>query len=188
MILTFEQHAPRVHDDAWVAPGATVIGDVELGAGSSVWFGAVIRGDTEVIRIGHRSNVQDGSVLHEGVTIGKRCVLGHQVLVHETTLGDGVLIGNGAKVTALGAGSGASALTGLDSGTGFNTGTATGVLVQATSSEEIMGVVVAGGAGLYAGVGGAVSVGLFNSATRAYIGTGAEENRLPGTASAPVPM
>ena len=82
--------APQLGKNVWIAESAHVMGGVELGDDVSVWFGAVIRGDTEVIRIGHRSNVQDGSVLHEGVTIGKRCVLGHQVLVHETTLGDGV--------------------------------------------------------------------------------------------------
>ena len=94
---------PRIHRDAWVAPGAVVVGDVEIGAGSSLWYGVVARGDVHSIRIGVRTNVQDNSVLH--VTKGRyACVLGdeitvgHRAVVHGCTIGDGALVGIGAIV------------------------------------------------------------------------------------------
>ena len=106
--------APRLAPDAWVAESATVVGRVELGAGASVWYGAVLRGDNEWITLGARCNVQDGSVLHtdmgfpltlgEGVTVGKNCTVGHNVILHGCTIEDGVLVGmgsivmNGAKI------------------------------------------------------------------------------------------
>jgi len=99
---------PRIADSAWVADSAQVIGDVELADGSSVWFGAVLRGDNEPIRIGAGSNVQDGSVLHTDpgfpLTVGERVTVGHQAMLHGCTIGDGTLIGiqavvlNGAKI------------------------------------------------------------------------------------------
>ncbi|MGY0197681.1 gamma carbonic anhydrase family protein [Leptothrix sp. BB-4] len=94
--------APQIAPDAFVAPDATVIGRVEMGPGSSVWFGAVVRGDNELIRIGRHSNIQDNSVLHtdEGkpLTIGENVTVGHQVMLHGCTIGDGSLIGIGAIV------------------------------------------------------------------------------------------
>jgi carbonic anhydrase/acetyltransferase-like protein (isoleucine patch superfamily) len=79
-----------------------VIGNVEVAEDASIWFGAVIRGDTEVIRIGQRSNIQDGSVLHADVgkplTIGNDVTVGHKVMLHGCTIGDGSLIGIGAVV------------------------------------------------------------------------------------------
>ncbi len=94
--------APRVAETAWVADSAQVMGNVELAADSSVWFGAVIRGDTETIRIGRGSNVQDCSVLHADVgkplTVGEYVTVGHQVMLHGCTIGDGSLIGIGAVV------------------------------------------------------------------------------------------
>lgn len=87
----------EVRGNAWVAPNATVIGSVVLENDASVWFNAVIRGDNDVITIGERSNVQDGSVLHtdEGVrlTIGRDVTVGHMVLLHGCTIGDGTLVG-----------------------------------------------------------------------------------------------
>ena len=87
----------EVRGNAWVAPNATVIGSVILEPDSSVWFNAVIRGDNDLITLGERSNVQDGSVLHtdEGVrlTIGRDVTVGHMVLLHGCTIGDGTLIG-----------------------------------------------------------------------------------------------
>ena len=81
----------------WIAPNATVIGDVELADGCSVWFGAVVRGDTEWIRIGQRSNVQDLVCIHAdpGVpcTIGEDTTIGHAAVVHGATVGNNVLIG-----------------------------------------------------------------------------------------------
>ena len=94
--------APRVADSAWVADSAQVMGNVELASDASVWFGAVIRGDTETIRIGRGSNIQDGSVLHADVgkplTIGADVTVGHQVMLHGCSIGDGSLIGIGAVV------------------------------------------------------------------------------------------
>ncbi|MBW8885709.1 MAG: gamma carbonic anhydrase family protein [Planctomycetia bacterium] len=96
-------HGPELIDSsAFVAPGAVIIGDVTIGAESSVWFGAVIRGDTEALRIGRQTNVQDGCVLHadEGFpcTLGDRVTLGHGAIVHGATVEDDCLIGMRAVV------------------------------------------------------------------------------------------
>ncbi len=81
----------------WIAPSATVIGNVKLLKGASVWFGATIRGDNELITIGENSNVQDGSVLHTDpgapLTIGTNVTVGHLVMLHGCTIGDGTLVG-----------------------------------------------------------------------------------------------
>ncbi len=94
----------------WVAPNAVLLGKVRLEAESSVWFGAVLRGDNEFITVGERSNVQDGCVLHTDpgfpLTIGADCTIGHMVMLHGCTIGSGCLIGigaiilNGAKIGA----------------------------------------------------------------------------------------
>lgn len=93
---------PKIADDAWVAPTAAVMGNVEMGAESSVWFGAVIRGDNDLISIGARSNIQDNSVLHTDpgmpLDIGEDVIVGHQVMLHGCTIGDNTLIGIGATV------------------------------------------------------------------------------------------
>lgn len=89
--------APQLGKDTWIAESADVMGKVELGDHASVWFGAVVRGDTAHIKIGKNSNVQDGSVLHadEGIPleIGDDVTIGHQVMLHGCTVGDGSLIG-----------------------------------------------------------------------------------------------
>jgi carbonic anhydrase/acetyltransferase-like protein (isoleucine patch superfamily) len=89
--------APHLAPGAWVADNASVIGRVELGADASVWYGAVLRGDNDWIRIGARSNVQDGSVLHTDsgipLTLGDHCTIGHQAMLHGCTIGDGTLVG-----------------------------------------------------------------------------------------------
>ncbi|MBK7615231.1 MAG: gamma carbonic anhydrase family protein [Burkholderiales bacterium] len=95
--------APQVDDSAWVAESAQVIGRVELGADCSIWFGAVLRGDQpEPIRIGRGSNIQDASVLHSDagvpLTIGEHVTVGHHVVLHGCSIGDGSLIGIGAVV------------------------------------------------------------------------------------------
>lgn len=101
-IYELEGAAPRLADSAWVADSAQVMGNVELAEESSIWFGAVVRGDTETIRIGRRSNIQDLSVLHADVgmplTVGEDVTVGHQVILHGCTIGDGSLIGIGAVV------------------------------------------------------------------------------------------
>ncbi len=93
---------PRISDTAWVADSAQVMGNVELADDSSVWFGVVIRGDTEIIRIGRGANIQDLSVLHADVgmplTVGEDVTVGHRVMLHGCTIGDGSLIGIGAVV------------------------------------------------------------------------------------------
>lgn len=94
---------PQIDPAAWVAPGAVVIGDVTLGPGSSVWFGCVVRGDTNHIRIGARSNIQDGSILHVNsgqfpCLIGDDVTVGHAAIVHACTLMDRAFVGMGATV------------------------------------------------------------------------------------------
>ena len=107
-IYELDGASPLISDSAWVADSAQVIGDVELGDDANVWFGTVIRGDTEKIRIGRGSNIQDMSVLHADpgfpLTLGQDVSVGHQVMLHGCTVGDGTLIGigsvvlNGAKI------------------------------------------------------------------------------------------
>ena len=86
----------------WVAPGAVLIGRVRLARLASVWFGAVLRGDNDLIDIGEGSNIQDGCVLHTDagipLTVGKNCTVGHHAILHGCTIGDNTLIGMGATV------------------------------------------------------------------------------------------
>ena len=96
-VITVYGKTPDVGSAAFVAPNATLAGDVVLAAGSSVWYGAVVRGDTGAIRIGKNSNIQDNAVLHcdvgGAVTLGRNVTVGHSALVHGCTVGDGSLIG-----------------------------------------------------------------------------------------------
>lgn len=103
----------------WIAPDATLIGDVRVAAQVSIWFGAVLRGDTEPIVIGEGSNIQENTVIHTDpgcpVDIGRNCTIGHKAMIHGCTIGDGVLVGMGATIlngARIGAGSliGAGAL------------------------------------------------------------------------------
>lgn len=92
---------PTLHETVWIAPSADVLGDVTIGAHSSVWFQAVARGDVHWIKIGEYTNVQDGAVLHVTngrypLTIGSRVTIGHKALLHGCTVGDDCLIGMGA--------------------------------------------------------------------------------------------
>ena len=101
-VYSLDGIAPRVCASAWIADSAQVIGDVELADDVSIWFGAVLRGDTGPLRIGRGSNIQDGSVLHSDVgqllTVGEDVTVGHKVMLHGCTIGDGSLIGMGAVV------------------------------------------------------------------------------------------
>jgi carbonic anhydrase/acetyltransferase-like protein (isoleucine patch superfamily) len=94
--------APRVHSSVWIADNATVLGNVDLAEDASVWFGAVIRGDNDLISIGRGSNVQEGCVLHTDrglkLTVGEGVTIGHQAMVHGCTIGDATLIGIKAVV------------------------------------------------------------------------------------------
>ena len=94
---------PLVHGkEVFIANTATVIGDVELGDQVSIWFGAVLRGDSDMIRVGHRSNIQDNAVVHcdpgDPAIIGEDCVIGHCAIVHGAKLGNQVLVGMNATV------------------------------------------------------------------------------------------
>jgi carbonic anhydrase/acetyltransferase-like protein (isoleucine patch superfamily) len=86
----------------WIAPNATIVGDVTLNTGASIWFGAVVRGDNDPIVIGENTNIQDGSVLHsdpgEPLIIGANVTVGHMAMLHSCEIGDGTLIGIGAVV------------------------------------------------------------------------------------------
>ena len=101
-IYELDNIVPRMHDSAWVADSAQVMGNVELGEDTSIWFGVVIRGDTELIRVGKGSNIQDGTVMHADIgkplTVGENVTVGHKVMLHGCTIGDGSLIGIGAVV------------------------------------------------------------------------------------------
>jgi len=103
-IWTLDGVRPRIHSTAWVAPTATVIGNVEIGAQSGIWFGCVLRGDTNLIRIGARSNIQDGSVLHVNIGEGNECLIGedvtvgHMAIVHAAVLHDRAFVAMSAVV------------------------------------------------------------------------------------------
>lgn len=101
LLLAYGNKRPSLAGDVFVAPGAVVIGDVEIGEGSGVWFGAVVRGDVNEIRIGARTNVQDGTVIHvttggHATYIGNDVTIGHRAVIHACTVEDGCLIGMGA--------------------------------------------------------------------------------------------
>lgn len=115
MIWELEGVAPQLMGDAWAAPDAQLIGNVVLEAGSSVWWGAVLRGDTEEIRLGAGSNLQDLCACHTDpgypLQIGANCTIGHRAILHGCRIGDGALIGMGATILN-GATIGAGALVG----------------------------------------------------------------------------
>ena len=117
-IYALDGVAPQVSASAWVADSAQVIGQVALAQDASVWFGVVIRGDTETISVGKGSNIQDMSVLHADVgsplTVGEGVTVGHKVMLHGCTIGDNSLIGIGAVVLN-GAKIGANCLVGAGS-------------------------------------------------------------------------
>lgn len=103
MLIPFKRIEPELHDTVYLAPGACVIGDVIVGKNSSIWFGAVARGDVDSIRIGEGTNVQDGSVIHtsryDGPTIiGNNVTIGHKAVIHACTLENNSFVGMGAVV------------------------------------------------------------------------------------------
>lgn len=97
LIMSYHGKVPRIHNDAWIAPGAVIIGDVTIGKDSSVFYGSVLRGDVNSITIGERTNIQDNSVIHvDGdapTVLGDDVTVGHMALVHGTTVENGCLIG-----------------------------------------------------------------------------------------------
>ncbi len=82
----------------YIAPNATVVGDVVMDENVNIWYGAVLRGDSGTITLGEGTNVQDNAVLHEECTLGKYCTVGHGAIIHGATLGDGCLVGMGAII------------------------------------------------------------------------------------------
>jgi gamma-carbonic anhydrase len=111
VVLPFGNLVPKIAGDAFIAANATVIGDVEIGALSGIWFGCVVRGDGNSIRIGERTNIQDGTVIHVNAerdggrgavgwrtTIGSDITVGHMALLHACTLEDGAFVGMKAVV------------------------------------------------------------------------------------------
>jgi gamma-carbonic anhydrase len=99
----FEGKFPQLAADVWVAPTAAVIGDVTIGAGSGIWFHCVLRADTNFIRIGARTNIQDGTIIHvnagrEATVIGDEVTVGHACIIHACTLHDRAFVGMGATV------------------------------------------------------------------------------------------
>ncbi len=108
-LRSFEQYSPRIHAEAWLDHSCVVIGDVQIGARSSIWPGVVVRGDINRIRIGSDTNIQDGSILHNShdgpfmpggapLLIGDRVTVGHKAILHGCEIGDECLIGMGAIV------------------------------------------------------------------------------------------
>jgi len=108
LILSHNGIAPRIAADAFIAETAVVIGDVEIGAGASIWYGCVLRGDSNSIRIGARTNIQDGTIIHVNhpresavgtkATIGADVTVGHMALLHACTLEDSAFVGMKACV------------------------------------------------------------------------------------------
>lgn len=108
MMYSLDGQKVDAHPESWVAPTASVMGNVKLEKNASVWWGAVIRGDNDLITVGEGANIQDGSVLHTDpgypMEIGKNVTIGHMVMLHGCTIGEGSLIGigsvvlNGAKI------------------------------------------------------------------------------------------
>ncbi|MEO1254618.1 MAG: gamma carbonic anhydrase family protein [Bacteroidota bacterium] len=95
--------SPKYGKDCWFAPNSTIVGEVEMGDSCTVWFGAVVRGDVNFIRIGHNTNIQDNVTIHgtyqkAGTTIGSNVSVGHNAVIHGCTIEDNVLIGIGAIV------------------------------------------------------------------------------------------
>lgn len=102
MLIEFEGVRPTVAESAWIAPTATLIGDVVVGEGASIWYGAVLRADHTRIEIGEEANIQDNSVLHASpgrpIIVGARVTVGHMCMIHGCVLGEQSLVGNGATV------------------------------------------------------------------------------------------
>ena len=102
MVLALGDRAPSLHEKAWLAPGAMLVGDVRLGAGASVWYGSILRADGSSIAVGEESNIQDGCVVHADdrgpVVVGRGVSVGHRAVLHGCTVEDGSLVGMGAVV------------------------------------------------------------------------------------------
>jgi carbonic anhydrase/acetyltransferase-like protein (isoleucine patch superfamily) len=103
LVYPYKGVLPRIAADAFVAPNAAIIGDVEIGAQANIWFGVTVRGDEAAVRIGARANIQDGCVVHvhskkQGTCIGADVTVGHMALLHACTIEDGGFVGMGAII------------------------------------------------------------------------------------------
>lgn len=102
MTTTHDRTAPKVADDAWIAPGVILIGDLTIGSGASVWYGTVVRADQEKIVIGEQTNIQDGTMMHSDpglpLVVGDRVSVGHGAILHGCEIGNDVLVGMGATI------------------------------------------------------------------------------------------
>ncbi|MCF7824496.1 MAG: gamma carbonic anhydrase family protein [Candidatus Marinimicrobia bacterium] len=103
IIKAYKGILPKIHPKAWIAENAVIIGDVEIGAGTSVWYNVVVRGDLHKIRVGEKVNIQDGAILHVEsgngpCIVGDRVTIGHQSIVHGCVVGNDALIGMGATI------------------------------------------------------------------------------------------
>ena len=106
LLLPFGGHSPQIHETAFVAPGAVLVGEVVLGPGASVWYGCVLRADTNRIEVCARSNVQDGTIIHADgpdqggtpVVIGKEALIGHRCMIHGASVADGGFVGMGSTM------------------------------------------------------------------------------------------
>ncbi len=102
-ILPYKGISPKIHESAFIAPSASIIGDVEIGAGSNIWYSCVLRGDVNDIKIGERTNIQDGAIIHvttdfQGTYVGNDVTVGHNAILHACTLKDFAFVGMGACV------------------------------------------------------------------------------------------
>ena len=103
MIESFQNKSPKIHETAYVTDDAIIVGDVEIGAESSVWFGSILRGDVNSIRVGERTNIQDGTIIHvsrqtHSTVLEDEITVGHRVTLHGCHIETGCLIGIGAIV------------------------------------------------------------------------------------------
>lgn len=157
MIYALDGQTPDIHPDAWIAPGAHVMGRVRIHAGASIWFGAVLRGDNEWIEVGEETNVQENSVLHTDwgypLTIGARCTIGHKAMLHGCVIADGSLVGMSATVLN-GARIGAGCLIGAGALVTEGKVIADGSLVMGAPGRVVRGLDDAARAGLLASAAG----------------------------------
>ena len=156
-VFSLDGMQPQIDATAWVAPDANIIGDVILEAGTSVWFGATLRGDNELIHIGSGTNIQECAVLHTDMgfplRIGSNVTVGHKAMLHGCTIGDGALVGMGATVLN-GANIGAGTLIGAGALVTEGKDIPSGVLVLGSPAKVVRTLSEEESAGLHASAEG----------------------------------
>ncbi len=139
-LFSFEGKKPKVDPAAWIAPTATLVGDITVGAHASIWYGAVLRADFGPIVVGERANIQDNSVIHvgeEGGAVGRDATVGHSCVVHAAVIEEGALIGNSATVLD-GSRIGAGSLVAAGSTVAPNTAVPPGVLAVGSPAKKFV--------------------------------------------------